>query len=218
MMSEQTEIVLDSILQRVQRRISRLGINENIAEKKSGAKIGTIRNWRRGALPRIDTLQIIAPALETTPEWLAYGVGPEDIASSALTTPSILVPKISWVSASNFMSVDAVYPTDDFPKVSMTGLPSGDWFAFDIPDGYDSMDRISPPGSVIFVNRANKRLTPNACYVITDGEGGATYKRYRQSPIRFEPVSTNPVHEPLFPDEGNIPGIFGRVHMSILPL
>ncbi|WP_246690811.1 LexA family transcriptional regulator [Neorhizobium alkalisoli] len=213
-----TQAVLDQILSRVQSRLDKLGIKEHAAEMSAHAKAGTIRNWRRGAMPRIETLQTIAPALGTTPEWLAYGAGPEDATNSAMVRPSIVIPKISWVSAGELTVNDAVMPTDDFDFVSATGLPDGEWYAFDIPDGYDSMDRISPPGSVILVNRKNTKLLPNACYIIIDHDGGATYKRYRQSPVRFEPVSTNPSHEPLFPDEGNMPNIFGRVMRSYVDM
>lgn len=78
------------------------------------------------------------------------------------------------------------------------------------------MDRISPPGSKILVNRREKRLVPNACYVIADENGAATYKRYRPDPVRFEPVSTVPDHEPFFPE--NEPVIIGRVRRSILEM
>lgn len=214
-----TDLVLKQILGRVARRLSALGLTEHAVEQRAGATVGTLRNWRRGAMPRIDTLRIIAPALQTTPEWLSYGAGPETEDEAALMRPALPVPRVSWVSAGAFAISDAVMPSEDFGRhILVPDLTPGEWYAFDIPDGYDSMDRISPPGSVIIVNRRHKRLVNNACYIITDGEGGSTYKRYRQGPDRFEPVSTNPVHEPLFPDPGNMPGIFGRVHRSILDM
>lgn len=77
------------------------------------------------------------------------------------------------------------------------------------------MDRISPPGSVIFINTKDKRLIANALYVIADEEGNATYKRYRPGPPpRFEPVSTNSNLEPIFPE--NEPAIIGRVRRTML--
>jgi phage repressor protein C with HTH and peptisase S24 domain len=98
--------------------------------------------------------------------------------------------------------------------IEAADLPPGDWIALEVKG--DSMDRISPPESVIFVNRSERRLVPNACYIIQDGEGGATYKRYRQSPVRFEPVSTNSAHEAIYPDGDNMPIIFGRVYRSMI--
>jgi phage repressor protein C with HTH and peptisase S24 domain len=88
------------------------------------------------------------------------------------------------------------------------------WIALRV-DG-DSMDRISPPGSIIIVNTNDKKLVPNACYVIADSDSNVTYKRYRSNPARFEPVSTNPRHEPIFPD--GEPEIIGRVKKSIIDM
>ncbi|HTO29627.1 MAG TPA: S24 family peptidase [Pararhizobium sp.] len=212
-----TENTLDQILNRVKRRLDVLGISEHAAEQSSGAKIGTIRNWRRGAMPRIETLKVIAPALKTTPQWLAYESGPEDEHQAALIATPRLVPKISWVSAGAFASTDAVLETDDFDTIAVNGLPEGGKYAALEVIG-DSMDRISPPESVIIVNLRDKRLVTNACYIIQDGEGGATYKRYRQSPDRFEPVSTNAKHEPIFPENDSMPEIFGRVVRSYIDM
>lgn len=123
------------------------------------------------------------------------------------------VPVISWVSAGH-LHLDTI-AQDIIGEVTEGGLdPRGDWVALRVEG--DSMHRISPPGSIIFVDRADRELVPNACYVIADDEGGTTYKRFRPSPMRFEPVSTNPAHEPLF--LAREPEIFGRVKKSILAL
>lgn len=217
MNTQTTNHVLEQILSRVQKRLDALKLSESGFLTGIGASNTMIRNWRRGAMPRIESLMEIAPALGTTPEWLAYEAGPETADMASRERPALLVPKVSWVSAGAFAISDTVMETDEFDAITVSGLPTGgEWYAFDVPDTFDSMDRISPPGSTIIVNRKDKRLVPNACYVITDGEGGATYKRFRPSPIRFEPVSTNASHEPIFPDEGNMPGVFGRVRQSIL--
>lgn len=133
------------------------------------------------------------------------------------TTPASLVqsvPHVSWVSAGAFREVGQAMPTDEFPAIEATGLPPGDWFALTVEG--DSMDRISPPGSVIFVNRRDKKLIPNGCYVIANEQGEATYKRYRPSPDRFEPVSVNPNLDPIYPD-GAVT-VIGRVRRSILEM
>jgi phage repressor protein C with HTH and peptisase S24 domain len=92
--------------------------------------------------------------------------------------------------------------------------PDGDWIALQVVG--DSMDRISPPESIIFIDRRDKVLVPNACYVIANGDGEATYKRFRTNPMRFEPVSTNPSHETIYPQRE--PLIVGRVKKSILKM
>lgn len=100
----------------------------------------------------------------------------------------------------------------DIGATTVAGLPKGDWVAFTVEG--DSMDRISPPDSIIFVNRRDKKLAPNGLYIVSDAEGNATYKRYRPNPDRFEPVSTNSNLEPIYPDETTT--IFGRVRLTIL--
>ena len=92
--------------------------------------------------------------------------------------------------------------------------PRGEWIALRVEG--DSMDRISPPGSLILVDLTDKALVPNACYIITDGDSQATYKRFRSNPPRFEPVSTNPSHQPIFPD--GEPAVIGRVRRSLIDM
>jgi len=122
------------------------------------------------------------------------------------------VRHITWISAGKLAHHE---PADgDIGHVLIGGLPAGEWVALTV-DG-DSMDRISPPESIILVNLRDKKLVPNACYVIEDEEGNTTYKRYRANPIRFEPVSTNKDLEPLYPKKPL--KIIGRVRRSILQM
>ncbi len=123
---------------------------------------------------------------------------------------------ISWVSAGAMLQPDyqEEYSEEDVRWVYAPDLDAdGDWIVLRV-DG-DSMNRISPHDSLIFVNRKDRRLVPNACYVISDGEGGATYKRYRP-PHTWEPVSTNPTHKALVLDRE--PEIIGRVKKTILTM
>jgi SOS-response transcriptional repressor LexA len=129
--------------------------------------------------------------------------------------PPIAVPVISWVSATKLTLNDPVENIEDAPKIVMPGLdPKGDWIALRV-DG-DSMNKISPPDSIIFVNRKDKRLVPNALYVIATDEGEATYKRYRDG--KFSPVSTNKSHKSLKLKPGHSPKIIGRVRRSLLSM
>lgn len=123
------------------------------------------------------------------------------------------VPILSWVSA-GMMARDDVQQ-DVIGEIRMSDLdPRGDWVALRVEG--DSMDRISPPGSLILVDLTDKALVPNACYIITDSDNQATYKRFRSNPPRFEPVSTNTSHEPIFPD--GEPAVIGRVRRSLIDM
>lgn len=124
------------------------------------------------------------------------------------------VPLISWVSAGTLQSPESVEDIRSASHLSVGGLPPGEWVALEVVGS--SMDRISPPGSVIVVNLRDKKLVPNACYVIQMDGGEATYKRFRPNPDRFEPVSTSAEHEPIFP-EGPVT-VLGRVRKSMIDM
>lgn len=124
--------------------------------------------------------------------------------------PPVDVPHLSWVSAGALMHDDV--QDEALGTIRVNDLPKGDWIALTVEG--TSMDRISPPGSVIFVDRRDKTLVDNGLYVIDDGEGNATYKRFRRTPTRFEPVSTDLTHETIFPDHE--PNVVGRVKRSVL--
>ncbi len=146
----------------------------------------------------------------------ALGVGVHEI-DEAYTpdvtgVPTTIVPLIAWVSA-GAMSSDSI-SDEALGTIRVADLPPGDWIALEVKG--DSMDRISPPESKIIVNRKDKALVSNACYVIADDNGDATYKRFRGNPMRFEPVSTNTKHEAIFPEHE--PLIVGRVRRSMIDM
>lgn len=218
--------MLKDVLERIDRRLAAVNLTESAASKKAGLSDSTIRNWRRvveknprkkgGATS--GTLAALAPVLKTTVAWLLEEAGPET-ADSPVTLQNFVAAKlISWVSAGALAQGEALSweDADDARTVYAPDLdPEGDWIALRV-DG-DSMNKISPHDSIIFVNRKDRRLVPNACYVIGDGEGGATYKRYRP-PSTWEPVSTNKTHQPFVLPDSAEPDIIGRVRQTILAM
>jgi phage repressor protein C with HTH and peptisase S24 domain len=144
-------------------------------------------------------------------DWLLSGRGEMQPANTGV---SLDVPLVSWVSAGPLVLADAVEEYADATRVVGPDLDAGgDWIALEV-DG-DSMNKISPPGSIIFVNRKDRRLVPNACYVIADETGAATYKRWRPD-TGWGPVSTNDDHAPLKLRAGAEPTIIGRVKLSLI--
>lgn len=166
----------------------------------------TVSRWASGSDPRgsnRDALYDLA---------VKYGVMSE--ASSIPAAPQI--PMLAWVSAGALTQVETVEDLDQVTYVDGYGLdPSGDWIALRVEGR--SMDKISPHDSIIYVNRKEKTLIPNACYVVSDGEGGATYKRYRP-PNRLEPVSTKSDFEVITFEPEQPPEVIGRVRKSELLL
>ncbi len=186
--------------------------------RRAGIPVPTYRHYENPneAISFDQHVEALARVLRVAPAWLRFGQGEmveakEDNAGIALD-----VPLVSWVSAGPLHISEAVDEYADAPRVSGPDLDAGgDWIALRVEG--DSMDRISPPESVIFVNRRDRRLVPNACYVIADEDGGASYKRWRPDE-GWTPVSTNPSHRPLAMRSSADATIIGRVRLSILKM
>ncbi len=201
-----------SLADRVKQRITDLGLSAREVSMRVTGKPEFLRPVLNGAQPRADNLEKLADVLGVSLEWLVSGRG-ELTPAQSQAPARITVPLISWVSAGKMSFPDI---TDEIIGYVQEGEldPEGDWIALKVVG--DSMDRISPPDSVIFVDRKDKVLVPNACYVISSDDGEATYKRFRSNPMRFEPVSTNPTHEPIYPSRE--PLIVGRVKKSTIAM
>ena len=172
----------------------------------SGVSQQLISQLETGQTERTTELPALAQALGVCVHELDPSYTPD-----AEGIPTSSVPYLAWVSAGAMIRDDIA--DEALGHIRVADLPAfADWIALKVSG--DSMDRISPPDSIIFVDRSDLNLVPNGCYVISDVEGNATYKRYRSSPVRFEPVSSNPRHEPIFPD--NDPIVVGRVRRTIL--
>lgn len=65
-----------------------------------------------------------------------------------------------------------------------------------LPDG-DSMDKIVDDDGFIVIDPDKAELNDGRLYAILNGDGEATFKQFRSNPMRLEPCSTNPEHQPL---------------------
>lgn len=130
------------------------------------------------------------------------------------TDEIIRVPMISWVSAGELDDQASVIDLSEYPTIAVSRLHPSRWIALRV-DG-PSMNKISPPDSLIFVDLNDKRLVSNACYVISDETGAATYKRYRPNDEPpFQPASYENISPPKL--EGAIT-IIGRVKRSMIDM
>ncbi|RWX78297.1 hypothetical protein EPK99_06615 [Neorhizobium lilium] len=122
---------------------------------------------------------------------------------------AILVPRVSKIAAGSLTELASVDNLEDFPRIPAAGLSFGVWIAMEVDGG--SMDKISPHGSLIFVNLADKEMVSGRCYVFQDEDGSASYKRFYANPLRFEPWS-NGDYETFYPDQ--MPKIIGAVYRT----
>jgi len=146
----------------------------------------------------------LAPLLDVTPEELVFP-----------SLRKVRAPLYSWVSAGRLLAQEGLRKSDIKKYVLASDLPRGDWCVLQVQG--DSMDRVAPDQSFIFVNRSDQRLVNDGLYVFGTPEGEATFKRYREGkPPRLQPFSTNPDHETITPTSEL--SVFGRVRRVVIEL
>lgn len=155
-----------------------------------------------------------AKAFGVSLQWLNFGIGSQDDEYTEADFQPIEVPLISWVSAGQLSEQSPVIDTTEYPTVPIADISPGRWVALRV-DG-PSMNKISPPDSIIIVNLDDTRLVANACYVISDETGQATYKRYRPNDNPpFQPASYDDIPPP---DLHGAIKVIGRVRRSIIDM
>lgn len=177
----------------------------------SGVSQQLISQIERGVNNSTKNLPALAKALGVTVYDLDENYTPDDM-------PATRAPLVSWVSA-GALSRDET-PIDLASAKLVTGPdldPRGKWIALRVEG--TSMNKVSPPDSVIFVNLKDKRLVANACYIVETEDGHATYKRYRPTKPNWHPVTTEAEKHKPIPDK-ELAGlrVLGRVRFSILEM
>lgn len=126
------------------------------------------------------------------------------------------VPLLDWVSAGRLVEPSSQIPVEDIPLLAFADLGRGDYFALKVQG--TSMDRLSPEGSTIIVNRADRELVSGKPYVfLADGE--TTYKRWQGGdPPYLEPHSWDGTHKPIFIKRKRDVQVVGRVRRTLMDL
>lgn len=141
----------------------------------------------------------------------------EAITEYPVPSPNVgtIVPELDWVSAGKLTEPKSQIPFEDVPLLAFADLGPGEFFALKVQG--DSMDRLSPEGSTIIVNRADKVLVNGKCYVFSV-RGQTTYKRWNADPAYLAPYSWNPQNEPIFIKKIKDIEVVGRVRRTVLDL
>jgi SOS-response transcriptional repressor LexA len=126
------------------------------------------------------------------------------------------VPLIDMVSAGKLTEPRSQIPVEGVPLLAFADLGRGDFFALTVQG--DSMDRVSPEGSVIVVDRSDRTLVPGKPYVFWHRLEGTTYKRWQPNPDRLEPFSWNIANEAIYIRKKRDFGVVGRVRRTLLDL
>ena len=189
---------------RIKKRRADLRLTQTQLAKRTGVSQKAIAKWEAGRTKtRPARLKELAEALECTEDWLLGG----DDKPSAPDGVGL----ISWVQAGNLAEVyDAYQPGDAEMWVDYPARHSK-MIALRVKG--TSMNRVSPENSIIIIDLLDREMTSNRLYVVKIGDE-ATYKRYRSSPPRLEPDSTDP-HDTIFLNGENILPV-GRVVRTMM--
>lgn len=156
-----------------------------------------------------------AEKLKVRQEWLYYGTGPmRDLPKPKGRAP-IDIPLLSWVSAGQLLD-PGMDNIEALESVTVADLPAGEYIATTVRG--DSMDRVSPEGSILIVRTDDRELKDGGYYLFSI-RGETTYKRYFNTPVqRLEPYSTNPANRIIFLDGDGDWQVVGRVYKTMLRL
>lgn len=146
-------------------------------------------------------------------EWLLDNEGPPTVAADRNIQS---VPLLSWVSAGKLADAESQIPVEDVPLLAFADLGRGDFFALKVVG--DSMDRVSPEGSIIVVNRAEREPVPDKPYVFWHRTEGTTYKLWQPEPPRLEPYSWNAANKPIYVKRKKDLDVIGRVRRTVFDL
>lgn len=196
------------------RRLSQTGLATLLAVTR-----GAVGQWETGQTsPSAENLSEAAVRLGVSYDWLATGRGgkaPPEQDDRRDARRVRQVPLLSWVSAGQLVDAQSQIPVEDVPLLAFADLGRGDFFALKVQG--DSMDRISPEGSVIVVNRADRGLVSGRGYVFAV-RGETTFKLWHSDPPYLAPYSTNPMHQPIFIKRTRDLEVIGRVRRTLLDL
>lgn len=126
--------------------------------------------------------------------------------AEAAGAPVPMIPVIAKVTAGNWREASShttgVMPKPD-PSIPDRAL------ALDVEG--DSMDKFVPDGGRIIYDPEDRSLWERRFYVVINGAGETTFKRFFADPARLEPCSNNPRHTTIMLDGEETYTIVGRV-------
>lgn len=213
--SDKSAMEKTELRQRIKARLAELDLSAiEAANAVPGLERNYIRDFLEGKKQSFSASKqpLVAAALRWT---VADLVGPPPRRSSASAPKLAMVPLLDRVTAGRLRSPSSQIPIDDVPLLAFADLGRGEFFALTVEG--DSMDRYSPEGSIIVVNKAERALVNGRCYVFSV-KGETTYKMWQGGTnAHLAPFSTNPFNKPVFFKPRDLE-VIGRVKRTILDL
>lgn len=202
---------------RLKLALEKAGLTMTEAAERFHWNYNTLKSNANGNMPfSYKKAMVYAARLKVRPDWLFAGTEPMREPTRIDRKSTTEVPVIAWVQAGQLTDVGVIHDIPDLETVTTDGLGPGEWFATDVRG--DSMDRVSPEGSRIFVNASDRHPVPGRFYLFSL-RGETTYKRYYNDPVeRLEPFSTNPANRAIYPTKDHDWLVIGRVYRSLIDL
>jgi len=207
----------NELRQRIKDRLAQLKLGPVEAAAVAGLERTFLSDFLAGKKQSFSSAKqpLVAAALRWTVDEL-IGAPPKRTDRSAQKIA--LVPLLDSVTAGRLGSPSSQIPVEDVPLLAFADLGRGEFFALRV-DG-DSMDRLSPDGSTIVVNRRDRDLIGGKCYIFAL-RGGTTFKMWEPGepggPPYLAPHSTNPIHKPILFKKRDLE-VIGRVKRTVLDL
>lgn len=191
--------------ERLARLLSESSFTQNEIASAVGVSKQAVSKWFLAqAFPRTDSVLVkVADKLETTPEFLKFGITTDSPASHPLDEDGyVMIPHIEvYASCGNGVEVCANEPMIKMVKVSMDWLsmkcPSSSFRHLQIIDAEgDSMNPTICHGDMILVDTSDTQIRTDALYVLKRG-CDIYSKRVQRTPFGIRLISDNPIYPPI---------------------
>jgi SOS-response transcriptional repressor LexA len=214
--SDKSVMEKNELRQRIRNRLTQLGIGAvEAAQAIPGLERNYLRDFLEGKKQSFSSAKqpLVADALRWSVDEL---IGTQGKRTDRATPKLTLIPMLDSVTAGRLRAPTSQIPVEDVPLLAFADLGRGEFFALKVEG--DSMDRYSPEGSTIVVNKADRTLISGKCYIFAL-RGQTTYKMWQggETP-HLAPYSTNPINKPIFFKRKADLEVIGRVKKSLLDL
>lgn len=228
-----------AMVARIQERLEALDMTERDASIAATGSPFAIRNMKRGSMPAVDLFEKLAPVLETTPGYLAYGDGKASAPQLAPARPSwppiYAMPIIGEVAAGQWMTVDQEVDAPLYDDLAIPPDPSypPDWQFACVVRG-TSINRVAPDGAVLAcldLRKSGTRPRQHELVIVEQRRSAGqevmrTAKRYveTEDTVELRPDSNDPrwktpiVLDPADPEEGVEVVLIGKVTWVYAPI
>ncbi|NWG70114.1 MAG: helix-turn-helix domain-containing protein [Parvularculaceae bacterium] len=192
--------VLTSIGERIRQARKAKGLNQAELALRLGVSQPTVANWEAGVHdPRRLMLAKLAEALGTSLEYLAQGarsqIERDKTAGAAYLRRAIRhAPVISFADAVRMLDDPLADPhavAEDYIPVTTNAERV---FALFLDD--EAVDLAFPKDTLVVIDYADRHPADGA-FCLAAPHRQAILRRWRESPARLEPHSSNPAHRPL---------------------